>query len=452
MGEDGGGEKASSSTHLVSISCASHRMQADRWFVLAALTAIYATNIANRYLLSTLMEPIKKAFALTDAASGVLTGVPIALLFVAAGIPLGLLSDRSNRRKVIFWCTATFSAMTVLCGAASSVITLFVARMGVGIGEAGTTPASLSILSDKFAPSKRAVAMTIFTLGLSIGSAYGSVVGGWLSDQYGWRAALVLLGLLGFMCAVLLVWIREPVRGAADPGTPTSASAMGLRQALRFIREQRSLFHAIVAGTVVTLWGWGLLWWTPAFLMRSHHMSTGQAGLTLGAIHAIGGTTAMLLTTGVMQWFSRRDPRYQTRFLGWSVLVTTIPSIIAYWTDSLLFAEIMMWLFIPVIYLCIGPLFALVNNLSLPTMRALAVALLVFASNFANFAIAPPGVGLASDWLQHHLANPQNSLRYVLIVLGFTGFWAAAHFFMAGRDLHQNLRRAGTEAVAPSDG
>ncbi|MGH8250574.1 MAG: spinster family MFS transporter [Steroidobacteraceae bacterium] len=414
--------------------------------MLAAMTAVYTLNIADRYVASTLIEPIKAELGLSDSAIGVLTGTSLGIFYVTAGIPLGVLADRVNRRNMISIALAGWSVMTMLCGMAANFWMLLLARIGVGVGEAGGTPPSQTILADKFAANSRAAAMTVFALGAALGATLGSSAGGWISHHFGWRTTFLVFGLVGLPLALLVrLTVREPRRGQLDDQVHRSGPSP-LSATLRFIRGQRSLMHVLAGSAVVTLWGWGLVWWTPSFLVRSHGLNLEEAGALLGPIHGIGGTLLMLLTVWLMSRYGRRDARFVTRIVAITTLLATVPSVLAYWATSLEFARAMLWVFVPVTYLYIGPVFALVQNLVPPTMRAQSCAILVFVANVANLVVAPQLVGIASDLVAAVSADPGESLRRVLIVLACTGFWAAWHFYAAERGLHSDLETAGTTA------
>lgn len=419
-----------------------------RWYVLCVMTVVYAVNIADRFVVSTLIEPIKHDLALSDAAVGFLTGTALAIFYVTSGIPLGVLADRVNRRNMIAWALAAWSAMTVLCGLAQTYTQLLLARIGVGIGEAGGTPPSQSIVADRFPAQVRAAAMSVFALGASFGATFGSAGGGWLSDRYGWRSALIVFGLVGLPIALLVRFtVKEPRRGQLDAHRSQTSGAT-LRETLRFIWSQKSLVHILAGATVLTFWGWGTVWWTPAFLVRSHGLAVGEAGALLGPMHGIGGTLVMLLTAWVMARYGRIDARRQTWFIALTTLLTAIPSILAYTTSSKATAVLMFWIFVPITYLYIGPTSGLVQNLVLPGMRAQVFAVLLFLANVANLVIAPELIGLASDYLAPRIDDARQSLRYALIVSAFTGFWAAYHYYHAARSLPRDLERAGASSPA----
>jgi hypothetical protein len=241
--------------------------------------------------------------------------------------------------------------------------------------------------------------------------------------------------------------IREPERGRLDAERPASVS---LAQTLRFIVRQPALLHALAAATVYTLWSWGLMWWTPSYLVRSHHMTVGAAGGALSLMHGIGGTAVLLLTTVVMGRFAKHDARWVPWYMAASILIATIPSVIAYVAASRDLALSMLWIFIPLSYAPFGPTFALMQNLVPASMRAQTVAIMLLTANVANLVVAPQAVGLASDLMAPSYGA--DSLRHALVPLAFVGFWAAWHYLLCAKHLRSGLQRAGNsilpEAVA----
>jgi MFS family permease len=411
-----------------------------RWYVLGLLTAVYALNIADRFVISTLIEPIKAELNLSDASIGFLTGVALALFYVTVGLPLAVLADRTNRRNLIAVSLAAWSAMTALCGLTHSYSQLLFTRVGVGIGEAGGTPASNAIVSDYFPWRQRAFALSVFSLGASLGSMIGTSAG-YASDAWGWRSAFLLLGIPGVALAGLLVTtVSEPQRGGLDQiAGPAAAS---LFDTFSYAARAPALAHCLAGGTIFTLWAWGLMWWTPSYLVRSHGMSLGDAGGALALMHGIGGTIVLLFTTVLMRRLQTRDARTVPWFITLVILTATIPSIIAFVARSTGVALAMLWVFIPLSYATFGPTFALLQNLVPAHMRSQAIALLLFFSNIANLVIAPQMIGIASDALATHYGT--NSLRMALIPLAFAGVWAAWHYARCAGHLKAGLRLAGT--------
>jgi predicted MFS family arabinose efflux permease len=411
-----------------------------RWYVLAMLALVYALNIADRFVMATLIEPIKAELHLSDSSVAFLTGVVLAIFYVGVGLPLATLADRVNRRNLISAALCAWSIMTTACGIAQGYWQLLLCRLGVGVGEAGGTPPSHSLICDYFSWRQRAFALSVFSVGASVGSMLGSAAG-YISDAWGWRSAFFVLGLPGVMCALtLLVTVQEPQRGRLDGDAYASARA-SLMDTWRFARGQPALLHSWAGGTVFTFWAWGLMWWTPSYLVRSHHMTLGAAGGALSLMHGVGGTAVLLLTSVLMTHLARRDARAVPWFIVGVISIATIPSVIAYSASSTTVTLSMLWIFVPMSYATFGPTFALVQNLVPASMRAQSSALLLFFSNVANLIVAPQLVGVASDALVGHYGV--ESLRAALIPLALTGFWAAFHFWAAMRNLHEGLARAG---------
>jgi MFS family permease len=420
-------------------------MTQRRWYVLAVLTLVYTFNIADRYAISTLIEPIKADLHLTDTAIGFLTGTALAIFYTGMGIPLGLLADRVNRRNLIALSIAIWSVMTAACGAARTFTQLLLARIGVGVGEAGGTPGSQSMISDLFPFKQRALATLIFALGASAGSMLGSVVGGSISDRFGWRWAFLVLGIPGVLIALLLrLTVREPKRGAYDAVSDSTHHPPTLGETLRFMLQQKALLHTLAGSALVVFWGWGLLWWTPAFLMRSYGLTTSMAGGLIGTISGIAGTLGILAGAWVIHKSGQHDPRWQPWVVALATVFGAAASVAAYGSYSRSITVLMLWLFVPVAYLNIGPQLALTQSLVKPRMRALSCAVLLFVVNFANLALAPQLIGLASDVLNAHTTAGHESLRIALTGTTVFGFWAAYHWWAAGRLLPADLRRAGT--------
>jgi predicted MFS family arabinose efflux permease len=401
-----------------------------RWYVLGLLTAVYALNIADRFMISTLIEPIKADLHLSDSAIGLLTGVALALFYVTAGLPLALIADRRSRRNLIAAALCAWSLATAACGLIRSFGQFMVARILVGVGEAGGTPPSHSLVSDYFPPGRRALALTIFSIGASLGSMLGATAGS-ISEHWGWRAAFFVLGLPGVLLAALVfMTVREPARGRLDD-SPRTREPMTFRRTLDYTFRHPTLAHCLIGGAVFTLWSWGLMWWTPSYLVRSHHLTVGAAGDIFSLINGIGGTLALIATSVVLPFIEKRGPKAVPLFTALVIAAGIAPSFIAFYTSSATLAVTMLWIFIPLSYCTFGPIFALVQNLAPADMRAQAAAFLLFLANIANLVVAPQLVGIVSDALAPRFGS--ESLRLALLPLALCGFWAAAHFLIVAR-------------------
>jgi predicted MFS family arabinose efflux permease len=413
----------------------------QRWYVLFIMMLAYTINIADRYVMSTVLEPIRLDLKLTDGGVAFLTGVSLALFYVTMGIPLSWIADRYNRRNLLAISITVWSAMTTFCGLSTNYIQLLLARIGVGIGEAGGTPACNAIVSDYFPAARRPMAMTIFALGAPIGAWLGADMAGYVANRYGWHAAFLVLGIPGILlAAVVMLTIKEPVRGRLD--AVSSEETPTLMNTLAFFIKQKAAFHVIMGSGVSALWGWGLMWFTPTFIQRTYGLNVAEAGGVVGPIHLVMGISASLFTAWILSRPSFVDPRRIVKLLGGVTAVATIPSIIAYYTHSLPLATAMLWLFIPAIYFYIGPAFALGQNLAPPKMRAMFSAIALLVANVFNLIVAPQCVGWLSDYFAGPAGANAASLRSALLILAPTGFWAAWHYWMAARTIIEDQKTA----------
>jgi len=413
----------------------------ERWYVLTLMCLIYAINIADRYVVSTVLEPIRLDLHLDDAGVAMLTSWPLALFYVTCGIPISWLADRTNRRNILAVSLVMWSGFTALCGLSRGALQFALARIGAGIGEAGGTPPSTAIVSDCFPPDRRPMAMTVLALGAPIGAWIAADVAGAIARAYDWRHAFLALGVPGLIVGIVVyLTIREPARGRLD--SIVEDLKPSIKETWRFFRQQKAAFHVVMGGGVCALWGWGLMYWTPPFLMRTYHLDVGQAGAVTGNIHLIGGSLATVGTAWLLSRPSMADPRRVVWLMAGVVALTTIPSIIAYWTHSLIVAKIMFWIFIPAIYFYIGPCFGLLNNLSPCHMRSMFIAVSLLVANVFNLIVAPKLVGELSDWFAGGHGTDAASLRMAMLILAPTGFWAAYHLYAASKTILADQKRA----------
>jgi predicted MFS family arabinose efflux permease len=412
----------------------------ERWYVLIMMCLVYTLSIADRYVVSTVLDPIRLELHLTDRGVAILTGFAFGLFYVVLGFPLSWLIDRKNRRNIVAACLVLWSVMTAVCGLARTSWQFFFARVGVTIGEAGGTPGANSLLSDYFPANRRAMALTVFALGAPIGAWLGYNVAGAIADHYGWRAVFFALGIPGVLAGIA-VWltVREPKRGCLDAGdqdTPT------IPETLRFLWQQRSAVHVMMGTAVCALWGWGLMFWTPTFLQRTYHMSVGEAGVVTQNMHLWGGGIATVVTGFLMARRGMADARRIVWLLAGGIGIATLASGVVYYTRDLALAKAMLWIFIPAIYFYIGPGFGLLNNLAQCRMRAMFCAMVLFLANLGNLVIAPPLIGALSDWFAPNHVTNADSLRLAMLCLVPTGLWATAHLLLAARDIVKDQERA----------
>src|SRR5581483_3422715 len=271
-----------------------------RWYagyVLALLSLAYAVNVMDRAVLAVLLESIKHSFNTTDTQLGLLGGPAFALFYATLGIPIAALADRTSRRNVLGTCALLWSAMTALCGMASTFPLLVAARVGTAVGEAGGTPPSHALISDYFPLSTRATALSLYALGVPVGTMLGNLLGGWGNELYGWRTAFMLVGTPGVVVAALVfLTVREPTRGQADVGVLDAAklATPRLRAALGYLWKQASFRNMCLAAGLHSLVWYAGSTLNAAFLHRTHGMTSGEAGSWLALFAGTGAVGTFL--------------------------------------------------------------------------------------------------------------------------------------------------------------
>ena len=405
------------------------------YYVLGVLFVVYIFNFIDRQILAILLQPIKEDLQISDTALGFLTGFAFAVFYTFAGLPLARLADRWVRRSLIALSLVTWSVMTATSGLARGFTDLALARIGVGIGEAGATPPAHSLLSDYFPPEKRATALALYASGIYVGVGLGFWLGGWINDAYGWRAAFFVVGLPGVAMALLVrLTVREPARGMSEP-QPVSARAYTMKQTWRFFASlPTGRFLGLAAGFHAFV-GYGLGAWIPAFFVRLHHMTPGELGLWLSWITAIGGASGSFLGGWIADRWVRHEPRARI-YVSVVGVLSTIPFIVA----SVLLADRRLALlsYLPAIMcstLWLGPSFAIVQDLVPPAMRAMASAVFIFILTIIGMGAGPQVVGILNDWIGTPEAI-RNSLLWTAIVMNLC---AAGFFWLAGKTLVADL-------------
>lgn len=403
--------------------------QRYRYVVVGMLAVTYMFNFVDRQLLSILAEPVKQDLGLSDTQLGLLTGLMFALFYTFFGIPVAYLADRWNRVKVVAISCGLWSLFTAASGAATSFLTLALARMGVGIGEAGCSPPSYSIISDYFPPNRRGRALALYVLGVPAGSFIGTFAGGWIAAEHGWRAAFVAIGAAGLLLAPLvLLVVREPKRGRFDPAETAAAEEKpSFGEAFRFFWRTPTLIFSAIASGLTAFVSYGLMNWAPAFLARVQEMTLSQIGAYFGA--AVAGSMVVGAWLGAMisDRAGTRNPVYYPLLPGLGLLLIT-PFIFGFtladsWQASLAF------LIIPIIFTStyLVPALALLQNSTPASHRATTSSILLFLINLTGLGCGPLFVGAMSDWLQPRYGDM--SLGYALQWL--TPFIFAAFLFQA---------------------
>ncbi|MCC5886709.1 MAG: MFS transporter [Gammaproteobacteria bacterium] len=409
-----------------------------RWYALGVLTIVFANSHVDRQIMAILLEPIAQELGASDTQMGFLIGLTFAIFYATLGMPIAMLADRTNRRNVIAISTAFFSTMTILCGYAANFWQLALARIGVGIGEAGTSPPSHSLISDLFPVSLRATAMGIFGLGVNIGILIAFMGGGWMAENLGWRTAFVVVGVPGFLIAALVYWgTTEPKRGATDPvraGPPPEA--VPFKKVVGHMWRVLSIRHLVIGQSVSAFVGFGFVLWMPAFLMRSHDLSGVQVGFAMAILVGIVGGLGSLTSGWLSDRLAQRDER-------WRIWIAAIAKVIYIPILAMVFIVEQAWLAVALYIIPsflsnfpMAPTFALMQSLVKPRMRALAAAILLFSINMIGMGLGPQLVGILSDLFRAEYGR--DSLRMALLCLTFVNLWCGYHFYKAGTTLRED--------------
>jgi predicted MFS family arabinose efflux permease len=411
-----------------------------RRYVLGILLAVYTFNFIDRQILSILLESIKHDLVLSDKALGFLAGFAFAAFYATLGIPMALWADRGNRRNLITASLALWSAMTAACGLAQNFVHLALARVGVGIGEAGCSPPSHSIISDYYPARERATAIGIYALGIPFGIMFGLFLGGWINELFGWRRAFFVVGLPGLALALLVRFtVAEPERGQAD-ALADQDERPGIIETARFLRRRPAFMHLSFGAALACFVGYGFIAWFPSFLIRSHHMKTTDIGLWLGLLIGVVGGIGMFVGGVLADRFGARDTR-------WSAWIVTAANLIglpfgaaAYLVNDPYLA---LALFIPPVVAANfwqATTLAQAQSMVRLRMRAQTSAILLFIANIIGLGAGPWAIGAVSDMLAPRYGA--DSLRYSLLGFSAIGLWVAWHYYQGGKYLKADLARA----------
>lgn len=409
---------------------------AYRWYALLVLTLIYGCHGFDRQIMAILVEPLRAEFALSDKQLGLVTGLAYAFTFSIACIPVGILVDRVNRRNLLSIIVILWSGLTALAGIAQNFTMVLLARMGVGLSEAGASPAALSMIGDYFSTRQRATAAGFLLVGSSAGAAMAAIVGGYVEAGYGWRMTCFVAGVPGLLLGVLaLSTLREPKRGGQDMAG-TATRIIPVKDTVRFVLGQRSLLHLFMASPLVSASTSALSAWLGAFMMRTHGMDIRQAGWIMGAssvLAALGSGAGGLLSDRL----SKGDPARQFALASGILFATAPLALAATLVDSTRMA-ILFTLAMQFTALSCYPI-AYANALGLvqPRMRGVTLATLQVLNIFIGIGMGPFMVGLLSDAI-----GGGQSLRYAMAIVLVGGFcWASLHFHLARKQVHSNLER-----------
>jgi predicted MFS family arabinose efflux permease len=409
-------------------------------YVLGVLLTVNIINFVDRQVLSIFIGPIKAEFGVSDTSMGILVGFAFALFYTIAGIPIARWADRSTRRSIIAIGLALWSAMTVASGLARSFLHLALARVLVGVGEAAATPPSHSLLSDYFPVNRRATAIGIYASGVYLGSAIAYLFGGFLRANFDWRMAFFALGAPGLLFALIIRFtVREPHRGRTEKNA-TSTATTTLGETLRYLLTCRSWVYLMLACSILSITGFGVLMWSYEFYGRVHEMAPVELGIWLALVVGGGGSLGVYVGGWIADRLGESDPAWYLR-LPAVVNLVSLPFAYGFLMSDVSTRSLAFFF---VFYTCINvyvpAMHAINQNLSKLHMRATTAAIAQFIINLIGAGLGPFLVGSMNDLFAPHYGD--QAIRYSFAVIAASGAIGSVFLYLASQSLGADLERA----------
>lgn len=402
------------------------------WYVLAVLTAVYTFNFVDRQIIAIVSPAIKEDLGLSDDTLGLLKGFAFAVLYTTLGIPIAWAADRWSRVNIVTIALAVWSGFTALSAFAQTATHLALARVGVGVGEAGGSPPSHSMIADYFPKEKRATALAIYSLGIPIGQMFAFLAGGYVLQTYGWRNAFLLVGLPGLALAVLLkLTVREPQRGAQDRGAATAAP-VPFREGLRALFRIPTFWGVTIAAALASFTGYGLGLWAVDFYRRTYELSFLEITIPLGFLNGIAYGVGTWAGGWLTDRFGAKNKGAYAFIPGVAMLLTIPVGWASLWAPTPFWSFFWTAPFLIFLGIYLGPAFSLIQTIAPVKLRAFAIAVSFFVLNMFALGGGPYWVG----WLSKQLTaehGEATALRIAITTLAVTSFLAALAFFWTAR-------------------
>jgi len=409
-----------------------------RNYTLFILTIMYAFNFIDRQIIVILQPLIKAELNLSDTQLGLLSGIVFALFYTILGIPIARLADKRNRRNIIAISLTIWSGMTAISGFAQNFMQLLLARLGVGVGEAGGSPPAHSMISDLYDEKSRATAISIYSAGLHFGILVGFAFGGYLGELYGWRTTFFVVGIPGVLLA-LVIWLTvpEPVRGTFDNAKVKDAPSF--KETVATVFKLKSFIYIALGCAFSAFVGYGAINFMPSYLIRYHNMSLTDVGLVLALVVGTGGMVGTFLGGYLADKFGRNDLRWYLWVPSIAILTGTPIMIFAYHSGNLyvMLSVALVGIIAGNTYL--GPSIAIAHKLVNVRMRATISALLFFILNLIGLGLGPLYVGWLSDTITG--IRGVESLDWALTGCALVGILAAFLFWRGGYKLQEDLKQ-----------
>ena len=388
-------------------------LSGNRGYVLFILVVVYTFNFIDRQIIGILAVPIKADLMLSDTQLGLMGGLAFALFYTGLGIPIAMLADRSSRSWIITVALVLWSAMTAACGLAQNFWQIFLARVGVGVGQAGGGAPSYSLISDYFPPNERARALSLFSFGMPKGRPLGSGAGGFIASTMDWRVAFFVVGAAGILIApIFRLTIKEPVRGRFDRDSQVRSPA-NLGEILRTLAGKKSFWLMSVGSAFSSMMGYAMFFWLPSFFVRSYGITLLDASLFYGAIILVGGLAGIWMGGWAADRFGQKN-RAAYAYVPAIAFVASAPLyVIGVLSPSLALTFFMMLIATALGLVWLGPVIAAIQHLVKANMRTTASAVFLFINNLIGIGVGTVVIGMLSDGLQGRYGN--DALKYSIL-------------------------------------
>ena len=406
-----------------------------RNYVLAMLTLVYVFNFIDRQLLVILQEAIKKELDLSDTQLGLMSGFTFALFYATLGIPIARLADKSNRRTIVAVSLGLWSLMTALSGLSRNFVQLLLARIGVGVGEAGGSPPAHAIISDYFPVEKRSTALSIYSMGIYFGILIGFIMGGYLNQYWGWRASFYLLGIPGIVFSLLFYFtVKEPIRD-----TDSVQNELTFAEGIKKLYSTKTFTYLSFAAGFHAFCIYGMFNWEPSYLTRVHGLSSAQTGTYLGLIYGITGVVGTYSGGYLTDKFGKTNKRWYL-LIPLLAIVLSIPFFIGNLSlrnTTYVFVCLGFVNFFYSIYL--GPAIAVTHSLVPASLRAFSSAVLFLVINLLGMGCGPLAVGFLSDKLSVNMGV--NALPWAMGIVIPVSLLSGTLFLLASKHLVSDLEK-----------
>ncbi len=415
------------------------------WYALSVLVLAYIFSFVDRTILTLMVDPIRRSLQISDVQISLLHGFAFAIFYTVLGIPIARMADRRSRIGIITVGVVIWSAMTALCGTAKGFTQLFLARIGVGVGEAALSPAAYSMLADYFPPTRLTQALSIYTASAYLGGGLALIAGGTLIAMVPpmtvpiighvepWQAVFFIVGLPGLLVALLLRTVREPAR-LGVPADRRPGDGVPLRDVFRHIADRRGAYGLLIGSVIAHSLMWnGVVAWVPTFMIRTFGLSPGTVGLWAGISLAVGGSAGIVAGGTVSAWLRRRGRQDANHIVLLFASVLAVPfGCTMTLVDSPALSIPLYFLFLLCTSSPYGGIVAALQEISPNQIRAQVSALYQLGLNLAGIGLGPTVVALMTE----HLFGGDMGLRYAIAVIVAIGAPIAGLLAWFARDPH----------------